>query len=131
MEISSITPTIKETFTVVRAHGPETITMEFGYVSLGDTPNYLPPPAKDGEPAAERPKLSEVIKRLLIDAVVSWDLTTNGEPIPCTLAMKQTYLPTLFGLPMQMPEGEKAGVYDTLGWKLFSIAQDEGRFLGN
>lgn len=126
MEIKSITPTIRETFTLDRASGPVDVTLEVGYVSIGSASDFLP---KEGE-APTRP--GKVLQQVLIDAVVGWDLTQDGKPIPCTAEKKAEILPVLFGIPVVPRDGEApAGVHGTLGWRLYFLASNDERFLGN
>ena len=126
MEIKNITPTIKRTFMLVRASGPVPVTLEIGFVSPGDVADFLPVKPVPGAPPV---RVGKVIQKILIDAVVGWDLTRNGEPIPCSPEEKAAILPVLLGV--QVAADDDPGQVDgTLGWRLFAEASNDAAFLG-
>ena len=64
---------------------------------------------------------------MLIDAISAWDLTSEGQPIPCDAESKDKYLPIILGLPLK--SDEKYG--DILGVTLLGFAADSENFLKN
>jgi hypothetical protein len=113
MEIKSIQPTAK--FNADLANGQH-IELEVAFVSTGlDSMDYIE--------GGVRPKFSKVVRGLLADALVGWDLTDGGQPIPCDKANRDKYLPILLGL--QLKDG---GV---LGLELMNFASDSENYLKN
>lgn len=111
MEIKNIQPTAK--FKAEFKIG-QSIELEVEFISLGlEGLDFV---GKD-----ERPKLSSVVRHLLIKAVKGWDLTKDGVAMPCNDETKAENLPILLGLDV------KGG--GVLGIHLFNFARDGKHFL--
>jgi hypothetical protein len=110
MEVKSINPTAKYTAELANGQHLE-LEMTFIPVAL-DAIDY----ANDRRP-------SKLIKGIIIDSLVGWDLTTNGEPIPCDKRNKELHVPQI------LANEKKDGGF--IGIELFGFAADAENFLKN
>jgi hypothetical protein len=69
-------------------------------------------------------KMGRYVLTNALEAVQEWDLTENGEPIPCTTENKWGYLRDLMGEPVVGREG-------LLGRAIYEDCQKKGLFLKN
>lgn len=124
MDIKSVVPTAEIEFTLDRkdAEGkPATVKLTTCFVAIDEVRDFIKP--------GERFRFSKAIREVLIDAVVGWDLTQDGKPIPCDEENKRKILPVLFGTRLA---GEEDHPYDLLlGLKLCEFAGDDRNFLKN
>ncbi len=147
MEVKDIKPTAVATFKVKSDKGElQTITFTvrmLGYHELGD---FIPTP----EPGMEFRK-SQIMTEALISCILGWDITFDGQPLPCTPENKKKWFPYLLGLLVvkdkpeqpaaaEEPAGEAApkkkerpriSPDDLLGVHLMNFAGDPENFLKN
>lgn len=127
MDIKSIKPTAQVTFELEGKGG--SVTFEVAFIALDQVGDYLPKAQAPGQPAAKPAKFSTLVRAMLIDAVQSWDLTENGEPLACDEETKERYLPVIFGLRIK---GDQENPFDkVLGRALMNFAGDSENFLKN
>ena len=118
MEIKSIQPTAR--FKADLANGQH-IELEVAYIAMDEVKDYVKP--------GEQYRQSKVFRKMLIDAVSGWDLTSDGQAIQCNAENRDKYLPIILGLQLKVEEGEKYG--DVLGVALLGFAADSENFLKN
>jgi hypothetical protein len=139
MDIKNIVPTAEIEFTLDRKDGagrPVTVKLKVNYVTLDEVGDFAVP--------GQRFRLSKAVREILIDAVVGWDLTEDGEPLACDDKAKRRVLPVLLGATLTDPRPEaarkdkdgKAIPYPNpfeliLGRKLVDFAADERNYLKN
>jgi hypothetical protein len=139
MEIREIKPTAEAMFLLDKGDKPPVpITLTVKFVPGDAADDYIKRPKRIKDEAGkdvlvpQENKLSEILRAVLIDAVVGWDLTSGGEPIECTIEKKKELLPTILGLMIKAPEGAGAGSHErVLGWALLNFAGDGDNFLKN
>jgi hypothetical protein len=124
MDIKKIMPTAEVEFTLDRLDDegkPVSVKLTVNYVTLDEIGDFIE--------AGKRPRLSRIVREILIDAVVGWDLTEDGKPLVCDDATKRRVLPVLFGTRVA---GESSNPFELiLGRKLLEFAGDDGNFLKN
>lgn len=121
MEIRELKPTAEAEFQVVGTDGLQyPVKFTVAYLGAYMIPDYV----RAADAATLR--LSRVMMDALVDVVVAWDLTENGQPIPCTEENKRRYFPSILGLRLA---GEEPGEF--LGWALLAFAGEQGNFLKN
>ncbi len=139
MDIKRIAPTATVEFTLARKDekgNPLTVKLEVSYVSADEVADFVEP--------GKRFRVSRAIRETLIDAVVSWDLTEDGQPVECDDRNRRRILPWLLGeeLADDRPEEERRGkdgkpvphptpINLVLGRRLLAFAADDGNFLKN
>jgi hypothetical protein len=130
MDIKSIQPTADMTF-VMEDEQLGTLTLNVGFIAGDEVGDYIE--------KGEKPKLSVVVRKILIDDVKGWDLKSNGQPVPCTDAEKKKHLPIILGLKIKVPkaidsdgkEPPRSLFDDILGRALLEFAGNEKNFLKN
>lgn len=134
MDIKNLHPTADVEFKVdVKGRGGEPIKFTVRFLALDEIQDHII--------SNQRPRLSEVIRESLINAVVGWEnITEDGKPLACGEAEKRRVLPFLCGLRV-IPAG--SGVEDpsaepepfrldrSLAWALVEFAGDPENFLKN
>jgi hypothetical protein len=124
MDIKSVIPTAEVEFELDRKDGedkPVTVKLTVNFVSIEEVGDFIKPGAGF--------RLSKVVREILIDAVVGWDLTEGGKPLECDEANKRRVLPVLFGM---RTKGESENPFELiLGRKLLDFAGDDRNFLKN
>lgn len=114
MEVKDIKPTADVSYEL--AGDPvQTVRLTVRYVGLDEAIDFVPP-GRDLRP-------SEMNREMLIAAVQGWDLTTDGQPLPCSDENKRKYLPYIFG--------RKTVGGDVVAWEMLLFVRDEANFLGN
>jgi len=134
MDIRRLKPEAEIICEIEKEGDPLTLTFKMGFIPIDEIPNYiydfnlptLPAKPKGRIPGrnetaapealaapAKRPRISDIIRRAVMDAIHAWDLTDGDVPIPCTQENKEKHLPLLFGFqvkqPKQGPEIEGSG----------------------
>jgi len=130
MEVKRINPTATATFKVkAQGGGEETITFKVRMLGLHEIPDYVPKAEK-----GVKLRQSKIITEALIDTVLGWDITLDGQPIECNEANRREWLPYLLGLKViREDEGQrdKFSLDDILGMALLYFAGDPENFLKN
>ena len=90
------------------------------YVGLDESIDFYA--SKDGK-AVVAPRVSQMTREQIYGAVVGWNFTENGQPVPCTDENKRAILPYYLGRKLEN------GV--PLAWDLVAFIRDEANFLGN
>ena len=125
MDIKTIVPTADVEFVLADRKDengePVKVRLTTAFVSIDEVGDFVEP--------GKRFRLSRVIRDILIDAVVGWDLTEDGKPLACVDATKRRVLPVLFGMRVV---GESDNPFElVLGRKLLDVAGDDKTFLKN
>lgn len=124
MDIKKIVPTAEIEFTLDRKDDqgePVRVKLTTNYVTLDELGDFMEP--------GKRFRFSKAAREMLIDAVVGWDLTEDGKPLPCDETNKRRVLPVLLGARLA---GESDNPFElVLGRRLLEFAGDEGNFLKN
>ncbi len=129
MDIRNIQQTATVTFEIDRGEKPAIpVTFTVGYVSLDSIRDHFPPVERNAKGEPKRPRLSEVRTSMLIEAVQSWDLTEDRQPLECNQATKEKWLPLILGLPIKAKEGEGDPFSNVLGLALLNFAGDAENF---
>ncbi len=133
MDIKSIKPTAEVTYELATP-APTSISFTIEFIDLASVQDFMPLPGADGAPASP-PKLSKVVRGLLIEAVRGWDLTENGAPLECNAENKARCLPVIFGLKTRQPAGDEEKKLNSfeliLGIRLYVFAANPENFLKN
>jgi hypothetical protein len=140
MELREIKPTAEVTFLLDKGAAPAVpimFTVKFVPGDAADDHIKRPRRIKDGEGkpvlVPQENRIGDIFRGILIDAVVGWDLTTDGQPIPCTMEKKREILPTLLGMMVkssaEVDENDPFG--RVLGRSLLAFAMDAENFLKN
>ncbi len=126
MDIKGIKPTASVTYEVA-GKGPLTLEVEF--IPLDAVPDYFPPAEEMKK--SKRVKFAPVVRALLIDAIVGWDLTEDGKPLPCDDETKAKYLPVILGFHVKGKSDPDNPLANVLGRRLLEFAGDPENFLKN
>lgn len=108
MDIKKLQPEAEVAYELETTGDPIAITFRVGFMTLDAIPDYV----REGE--ISRPRVSDVVRRAMADAIHGWDLTDDGKPLACTRENKEKYLPLLFGLKVKRPEKESANPIDNV-----------------
>jgi hypothetical protein len=100
MDIKKLTPEAEVTYALETTGEPIAITFKVGFIALDAVQDYV----NESRDGARPPRISDVIRRAVSDAIHGWDLTEGDAPLPCTRESKDRYLPLLFGLKVKKPE---------------------------
>ena len=100
MDIKKLQPEAEVTYALETTGEPITITFRVGFIALDAVQDYI----NESRDGTRPPRISDVIRRAVADAIRDWDLTEGGAPLPCTRETKDKYLPLLFGLKTKQPE---------------------------
>jgi len=105
MDIKKLQPEAEVTYGLETTGKPITITFKVGFIALDEVQDYVNE-SMDAEHCIDkpRPRISDVIRRAVSDAIHAWDLTEGDVALPCTKENKDKYLPLLFGLKTKQPE---------------------------
>ena len=103
MDIKRLQPEAEITCALETAGESVTITFRVGFIPLDAVPDYVNE-SRGVAPGAARPRISDILRRAVSDAIHGWDLMDGGAPLPCTQENKDKYLPLLFGLRTRQPE---------------------------
>lgn len=81
-------------------------------------------------------KISGMLRQVISDAIMEWDLTLNGEAVPCTGENKRKYLRHLVGQRVLEVNGQPLrkdidGIGTLLGGQILEISGDPKNFLKN
>jgi hypothetical protein len=125
MDIKKLTPEAEVTYALETTGEPISIIFRVGFIALDAVQDYV----NESRDGTRPPRISDVIRRAVSDAIRGWDLTEGDAPLPCTRESKDKYLPLLFGLKVQKPE---AVVDDVLVDPAASVLVRElAEFVGN
>ena len=100
MDIKRLQPEAEVTYELETTGEPISITFKVGFIALDAVQDYVNESRTGNNP----PRISDVIRRAVADAIHDWDLTEAGAPLPCTRENKDKYLLLLFGLKTKQPE---------------------------
>jgi hypothetical protein len=100
MDIKKLQPEAEVTYALETTGEPITITFRVGFIALDAVQDYV----NESRDGTRPPRISDVIRRAVSDAIHGWDLTEGDAALPCTRESKDKYLPLLFGLKVQKPE---------------------------
>ena len=100
MDIKKLQPEAEVTYALETTGEPISITFRVGFIALDAVQDYV----NESRDGTRPPRISDVIRRAVSDAIHGWDLTEGDAPLPCTRETKDKYLPLLFGLKVQGPE---------------------------
>jgi len=100
LDIKKLQPEAEVTYELDTTGKPIAITFQVGFIALDAVQDYINESGDDTRP----PRISDVIRRAVSDAIHAWDLTEDGKPLSCTRENKDKYLPLLFGLKTKQPE---------------------------
>ena len=100
MDIKKLQPEAEVTYALETTGEPITITFKVGFIALDAVQDYV----NESRDGARPPRISDVIRRAVSDAIHGWDLTEGDAPLACTRESKDKYLPLLFGLKVQKSE---------------------------
>jgi len=140
MELREIKPTAEVTFLLEKGTAPAVpITFSVSFVPGDAADDYIKRPKKvpgeGGKPILipQENRIGDIFRGILIDAVVGWDLTTEGQPIPCTMEKKREILPTLLGMAVKpTAETDESDPFGrVLGRALLAFALEAENFLKN
>ena len=113
MDIKKLTPEAGITYALETTGEPITITFRVGFIALDAVQDYV----NESRNGTNPPRISDVIRRAVTDAIHDWDLTEDGKPLACTRETKDKYLPLLFGLkikqeasPAEVPADPASGI---------------------
>lgn len=115
MEIKKLKPTVE--YSPELPGCADVFKLTVRYVGLDETLDLLP------EKGAAWPKASVMAREQIYAAVVDWNFTENGKPVPCNDENKRAILPLYLGV--------KLGNKVPLAWDLLAFIRDEANFLGN
>jgi hypothetical protein len=134
MDIKKLQPEAEVTYALETTGEPISITFKVGFIALDAVQDYV----NESRMGNDLPRISDVIRRAVADAIHGWDLTEDGKPLPCTRENKEKYLPLLFGLKVKQSEVVVEGeplpidpVASVLVRALAEFAGDSGHFLKN
>ena len=134
MDIKKLQPETEATYALETTGEPISITFKVGFIALDAVQDYV----NESRAGNDAPRISDVIRRAVADAIHDWDLTEDGKPLPCTRKNKDEYLPLLFGLRVKQPEVTGEGedvpadpVASVLVRALAEFAGEPGHFLKN
>ena len=100
MDIKKLQPEADVAYWLDTTGEPISITFKVGFIPLDAVQDYI----NESRDGTRPPRISDVIRRAVADAIHDWDLTEDGKPLPCTQENKDKYLPLLFGLKIKQPE---------------------------
>jgi len=106
MDIKKLQPEAEVTYALETTGDPIAIMFRVGFIALDAVQDYVNESRTGNNP----PRISDVIRRAVADAIHDWDLTEDGKPLACTQENKDKHLPLLFGLKIKRPaivEGEE------------------------
>jgi hypothetical protein len=104
MDIKKLQPEAEITCALETTGEPVTIMFRVGFIPLDAVPDYVNESRGTAAPGTARPRISDILRRAVSDAIRGWDLMDGGMPLPCTQENKDKYLPLLFGLKTKRPE---------------------------
>jgi hypothetical protein len=125
-------PEAEITYELETTGEPISVTFKVGFIALDAVQDYV----NESRVGNNFPRISDVIRRAVSDAIRDWDLTEDSKPLPCTRETKDKYLPLLFGLIVKKPEALVDDVLidpaaSTLVRALVDFAGESGNFLKN
>jgi len=97
MDIKKLTPEAEVTYALETTGEPIAITFKVGFIALDAVQDYV----NESRDGTRPPRISDVIRRAVADAIHGWDLTEGDAALPCTRETKDKYLPLLFGLKIK------------------------------
>ena len=103
MDIKKLQPEVEITYGLETTGKPISITFKVGFIPLDAVQDYVNE-SRVADIVGWRPRISDVIRRAVSDAIHAWDLTEDDVALPCTQENKDKYLPLLFGLKIKQPE---------------------------
>jgi hypothetical protein len=105
VDIKKLRPEAEVIYELETSGEPISIKFLVNFISLDAVQDYVNE-SMDAEHCIDkpRPRISDVIRRAVADAIHGWDLTEGGVPLPCMRENKDKYLPLLFGLKIKQPE---------------------------
>lgn len=115
MEIKKLKPTVE--YSPELPGCADVFKLTVRYVGLDESIDFY---ANKDAPV---PRASEKVREQIYSAVVGWNFTENGEPVPCTDENKRAILPLYLG--RKLADGVP------LAWNLVLFIRDEANFLGN
>jgi hypothetical protein len=112
MEVKEIKPSAEVAYQI---DSDQEVKLTVRYMGLDEAIDFIH--------KGENPKPSEMNREMLISSVLGWDLTKDGQPVPCTDENKRKYLPFILG--------RKTMDGSVIAWELLAFVRDEANFLGN
>jgi hypothetical protein len=105
MDIKKLQPEVEVTYDLDTTGEPITIMFRVGFIALDAVQDYVNE-SMDAEHCIDkpRPRISDVIRRAVSDAIHGWDLMEGPNALACTRENKDKYLPLLFGLKTKQSE---------------------------
>lgn len=100
MDIKKLQPEAEVTYDLDTTGEPITIMFRVGFIALDAVQDYV----NESRMGANPPRISDVIRRAVTDAIHGWDLMEGPNALACTRENKDKYLPLLFGLKTKQPE---------------------------
>lgn len=100
MDIKKLQPEAEVTYSLETTGEPISITFKVGFIALDAVQDYV----NESRVGTNPPRISDVIRRAVADAIHGWDLTEGDVVLACTQENKDKYLPLLFGLQTKQPE---------------------------
>ena len=100
MDIKKLHPEAGITYELDTTGKPIAITFKVGFIALDAVQDYI----NESRDGTRPPRISDVIRRAVSDAIHAWDLMEGDVALPCTQENKDKYLPLLFGLKTKQPE---------------------------
>jgi len=100
MDIKKLQPEAEATYSLETTGEPISITFKVGFIALDAVQDYV----NESRMGANPPRISDVIRRAVADAIHGWDLMEGDAALACTQENKDKYLPLLFGLRTKQPE---------------------------
>jgi len=100
MDIKKLQPEAEATYSLETTGEPISITFKVGFIALDAVQDYV----NESRAGNDAPRISDVIRRAVSDAIHAWDLMEGDVALPCTRENKDKYLPLLFGLKTKQPE---------------------------
>jgi len=125
MEIKDINPIVKQVFQIVDLDGQEQkVTFEVKYIPPYALPDYVPGKASDI-------RLSKMMTEALVDAIVGWDVTIGGKPLPCTRENRERFLPALLSARVVGADPKSYELESYLIGAVSNFAGEQKNFLKN
>lgn len=103
MDIKKLQPEAEVTYALETTGEPISITFKVGFIALDAVQDYVNE-SREADIVGSRPRISDVIRRAVADAIHAWDLMEGDAALACTRENKDKYLPLLFGLKIKQPE---------------------------
>ena len=104
MDIKKLQPEAEVTYELETTGEPISITFRIGFAAIDAIQDYV---NESAITTGALPRLSDVVRKAVSEAIHGWDLTEGDKPLSCTREAKDKYLPLLFGLKIKKAEAEQ------------------------